>query len=154
MVKKQWWNKGRSLCLIFLLAVPFLYAQQKKGTGTLEVLVTDCHSAKGNLLISLFNNEKGFPSNPLSSYQQLVVKATAGTIKIKWDNIPEDVYAIAVLHDENGDGQLNTNFLGIPTEGFGFSNNKLGIAGPPSFQRASFTHQSKGTVMRIQLRND
>lgn len=153
MEKKPWWS--RSICCILFLLFTFInsQAQQKSNAGPLELIVTNCHTASGNLLVSLFNHEKGFPEDPHEAYLQRIVRPTVGIVKIKWDNIPAGVYAIAVLHDENNDGKMNTNLLGIPTEGFGFSNNKLGLAGPPSFQRASFLHRESGTVLRIQLRN-
>ncbi|MBK7290922.1 MAG: DUF2141 domain-containing protein [Chitinophagaceae bacterium] len=42
--------------------------------------------------------------------------------------------SIAILHDENDDGKMNSNFLGLPKEGYGFSNNVMGNFGPPLFQ--------------------
>ena len=51
-------------------------------------------------------------------------------------------YAIAILHDENDDGKMNTNFLGLPKEGYGFSNNVMGTFGPPTFSKASFQYNA------------
>ena len=48
-------------------------------------------------------------------------------------------YAIAAFHDEDRDGDLNTNLLGMPTEGYGFSNEARGTFGPPGFDAAAFT---------------
>ena len=47
-------------------------------------------------------------------------------------------YAISIIHDENNNDKLDTNFIGIPKEGFGFSNNPRIMFGPPSFEKASF----------------
>jgi len=48
---------------------------------------------------------------------------------------------MAVIHDENMNGKLDTNWLGIPKEGYGFSNNARGVAGAPSFSAASFQYE-------------
>jgi uncharacterized protein (DUF2141 family) len=59
---------------------------------------------------------------------------------------------VAVLHDENNDHKMNLSVFGLPKEGYAFSNNAMGLAGPPSFQKASFLHHSEKTVHRIKLR--
>jgi uncharacterized protein (DUF2141 family) len=101
----------------------------------------------------MYNQANGFPDAPQLAYSKRVAKAQRDAVTLEWNSIPLGTYAIAVLHDENGDGKMNTNLLGIPSEGFGFSNNKLGIAGPPSFQRASFEIKNADTKIVIKLRN-
>lgn len=67
-------------------------------------------------------------------------------------DIPPGSYAIAVIHDENMDGELETNFLGVPKEGYGFSNDAKGMIGAPSFPAASFSYDGKNLEMTISLR--
>ena len=59
---------------------------------------------------------------------------------------------IAVVHDENMNGKLDTNRLGIPTEGYGFSNGARAVLGPPSFSAASFRHDGGTLNLSIRLR--
>ena len=66
--------------------------------------------------------------------------------------VPEGEYAIAFLHDEDGNGDLARNFLGIPEEGFGFSNDAPPSFGPPSFRDASVTHQGGTTSLQAHVR--
>lgn len=66
-------------------------------------------------------------------------------------DIPPGSYAIAVIHDENMDGELETNFLGVPKEGYGFSNDAKGMIGAPSFSAASFSYDGKNLDMTISL---
>ncbi len=61
-------------------------------------------------------------------------------------------YAVAVFHDENGNGDLDTNFIGIPKEGYGFSNNPKSMMGPPEFKEAAFTVGEEDLEMLIQLK--
>ena len=60
-------------------------------------------------------------------------------------------YAIAVYHDKNKNGLLDTNMLGIPLEEYGFSNNARGRFGPASWSQAKFTVNKRTTVHRILL---
>jgi uncharacterized protein (DUF2141 family) len=66
------------------------------------------------------------------------------------ENLPFGDYAIKFYHDENGDNACNTNFLGIPSEGYGFSNNAKAFFGLPSFDKAKFTFDSTGMVVMIR----
>jgi uncharacterized protein (DUF2141 family) len=59
-------------------------------------------------------------------------------------------YAVSVLHDVNSNGDLDTNFLGIPKEPLGFSNGAKPKMGPPSFDAAKFTHGSEATKLQIK----
>jgi uncharacterized protein (DUF2141 family) len=154
MGKKQSW--ALKLFLIFVLFNALFLpvkATQEKVLSKLQVEINGIKSSKGVILVSVFNQENGFPDVPQLAYSKRVVKAKRDIVTLEWNPIAPGTYAIAVLHDENGDGKMNTNLLGIPSEGFGFSNNKLGIAGPPSFQRASFEIKKADTKIVIKLRN-
>ena len=56
-----------------------------------------------------------------------------------FDNVEPGEYALTVLHDENGNGKLDTNLLGMPKEGYGVSNNAFRRFGPPRFREAKIT---------------
>jgi uncharacterized protein (DUF2141 family) len=61
-----------------------------------------------------------------------------GKVVLTYTGLKDGVYAIAAIHDENGNGKLDTNFLGIPTEGIGISNNPQ-LMGAPKFDEAKFS---------------
>ena len=63
---------------------------------------------------------------------------------------PPGDYALSVIHDENGNGRLDTR-LGIPREGFAFSNNPRIWFGPPSFTAARFTLSANGTALNVRM---
>jgi uncharacterized protein (DUF2141 family) len=63
--------------------------------------------------------------------------AEPGTLRFAFPGLKPGRYAVAVYHDENDNGELDTNLLGIPTEGYGFSNDATGFAGPPDFDAAA-----------------
>lgn len=66
-------------------------------------------------------------------------------------DIPLGTYAIAISQDVNGNGKQDTNWIGIPKEPYGFSNNAKGKMGPPDFEDAKF-ELTKDLVINIELR--
>jgi uncharacterized protein (DUF2141 family) len=93
--------------------------------------------------VGLFSSEEEFLENAV--YGE-VVKATGSKVTVVFNSLPPGQYGISVIHDENENGELDSNFMGIPKEGFGFGNNAMGMFGPPSFKEASIkidpTHQT------------
>jgi uncharacterized protein (DUF2141 family) len=65
--------------------------------------------------------------------------------------LPKGKYAISIFHDTNEDGELSTNFIGIPKEPYGFSNNPKAKFGPPSFEQSLFEFVEDGQVIEIEL---
>jgi len=67
------------------------------------------------------------------------VNITEGKSSITFNYLEPGDYAIKFFHDENGNGQMETNIMGLPTEGYGFSNNATSFLGPPDFEDMLFT---------------
>ena len=65
-----------------------------------------------------------------------MIKASGDSITVVFENIKPGKYAVSVIHDANKNKELDKNKLGIPKEGFGFSNNVIGLMGPPTFESA------------------
>ena len=104
---------------------------------TVEVSVTGLRSTKGQVLVCLTTNRKAFPdcSKDAGSVRMAVKAADAGNFAV---HAPAaGIYAIAVVHDENGNNKLDKAIF-LPKEGFGFSRNPTITVGPPSFKSASF----------------
>jgi uncharacterized protein (DUF2141 family) len=123
---------------------------EKKGIIIIEV--EGSRNDKGYLLVSLFKEANGFPTDGKKAFRKTRVNVNKGITLVEWNDIPEGAYAAALLHDENNDQKMNLSMFGLPKEGYAFSNNAMGLAGPPSFQKASFFHQGERTVHRIKLR--
>ena len=119
----------------------------------ITITVTHLRNDKGHVLVSLFKNEEGFPAKTEKAFRKEKVNIINKKAVITFSSLPAGNYAIAILHDENDDMKMNTNFLGIPKEGYGFSNNVMGTFGPPSFNKASFKHQGNSvTYVTIRTR--
>ena len=81
----------------------------------------------------------------------MVIKVRYTEARCDFEAIPLGTYALAVIHDENSNGKLGTNWLGIPTEGYGFSNDAKAMLGKPSFADASFSYDRQTLDMTISL---
>ncbi len=106
-------------------------------TGTITVVVSGLKDMNGQISIGLYASKDGFPEKG-KEYKGKEVRVTEKTINYSFKDIPDGTYAIAVFHDSNNNGILDKNFLGIPKEGNGFSNNVEATFGPTSFEKAKF----------------
>ncbi len=117
-------------------------------TSTLTVNVSTFRSTRGALVCRLFAGPEGFPAK--ATYRaQARVPIPGTTATCAFPQLASGTYAVAVFHDENANGKLDTNFLGIPSEGVGVSNNKRPLIGPPSWSDAKFRLHGNAT---LQLR--
>ena len=131
---------------IFVFFVSMAYAQ----TGTINVEISGIEDPKGLMSIGLYSDEKGFPDDG-KEYKGTDVKVTGQTVVYTFKAVPFGTYTIAVFHDTNSNGKLDKNFLGIPKEGYAFSNNVFGTFGPPDFKDTSFELTGSKTI-NIQMR--
>ena len=121
--------------LTLALSALHLHAAQ---SATVHVDVTGLRSDHGRVWCFLYNSESGFPKDQNSSIQRTANAVRVNSSYCDFSDVPDGTYAISVYHDENGNGKLDSNFLGIPKEGVGASNDAKGHMGPPSFKDAKF----------------
>lgn len=134
-----------SLFIISLFSIGLSQAQ----TTSLEVNVNNIKSQKGSIRVGLFSNEKDFLKNPVEGK---VVKISGSDLTVVFENLKPGDYAISVIHDENENGELDSNGLGIPKEGFAFGNNSMGTFGPPSFEKAKIELRDQPVKQVIKLK--
>jgi uncharacterized protein (DUF2141 family) len=114
----------------------FLNVDLTGAAQDLVVIVKNVNDQPGNLMVGLFDSEKTFLKKALRGEK---VPAQPGTVRAVFKNVQAGEYAISAFHDSNGNEKLDTNFIGIPKEGVGFSNDAIGTFGPASFDKAKFT---------------
>ena len=124
-------SKMKKLSLSLTLLVSSMVAMD------ISVEVTDIEKRGGQLYVGLYDKNEGF-RDILKTYNKNIVNIDSSSIKIIFKNIPKGVYAISIFHDENENGKLDKNFLGIPIEGYGFSNNIRPILRGASFEESKF----------------
>lgn len=123
--------------IILISSISFLYSFFS-ASYTINVRVSGFKSEKGQLYACLYNKADGFPSSSNSAFQCLKSKIIKDGTIISFKDIPEGNYAVAVIHDENLNQKLDENFMGIPKEGYGASNNKLPKMSAPKFEASKF----------------
>jgi uncharacterized protein (DUF2141 family) len=116
----------------------------------LEVSVDHLRSDKGFVRFCLTADPANFPAC-IDDAQALTRSVPAGVHTIRFDALPRGDYAIAVIHDANGNRKLDT-FAGIPREGFGFSRNPAIGFGPPRFVAARFTLAGDAEKQQVRMR--
>jgi uncharacterized protein (DUF2141 family) len=116
----------------------------------ITVAVAGIKENEGEVNCSLYSKEKGFPmKKPVFAEQRVPVKSSSE--KCVFTNVPAGVYAVAVYHDEDGDGKVDTNMMGIPSEPVGVSNNPKPAMRAPTFDEAKF-EVSKDVSMKVVVR--
>lgn len=108
----------------------------KKEGVTVTVTIGSLRNENGYLSIALHNGETDFPGE--DAFMTQYVEVEDGSVEVIFKNVPAGEYAIAVMHDENGNEELDFNSYGMPIEGYGFSNEAQGEQGPPNFEDAAF----------------
>lgn len=140
--------KSSLIFTVFIFSSQLFLAQD-----VINVSVINLRNDKGHVLISLFRECEGYPDKPEKAFRKVRVGITGKSSFFVFSDVPPGNYSIAILHDENDDQKMNTNFFGFPKEGYGFSNNVMGTFGPPSCSRASFRHIiNSGERIIIQTR--
>jgi uncharacterized protein (DUF2141 family) len=119
--------------------------------NNLEVKIDNIKNDNGDILIGLYSNSQTFPRKVSDGR---IVKASKAGVIVAFHDLKPGPYAITVLHDENSNKDMDQSMIGIPKEGFGFSNNARIFLGPPSFDNAKFEIQpgTKDTHISIDLR--
>jgi uncharacterized protein (DUF2141 family) len=130
--------------IVLSLLLLFSIATQSQ---TLQIQINKIRSDKGNILVSVYNSEKGFPYDGVSCILMFSKKAVQGSISITTTDLTPGRYAIALFHDVDGNRKLTTNILGIPKEGYAFSNDASNIFGVPSFKDASFQFKADTSIV-------
>ena len=135
-----------SVAVIF---VPAILAQSA-GQATVIVKVTGLRSEKGQVRIAVFNSsEKWLGEQPVYSS---TINVDSQSVTWKIYDVPYGDYGIAVFHDENKNGKMDKNFVGIPLEPYGFSNNVRVTLGPPTWEKSKFVVKGPTTEVSIEVK--
>lgn len=143
--------------LLFTQVVPFAFAQtlDEYASGKLILKINLLRNKQGQLCLSLFAGEEGFPSDgakaTLSKCFSLQDLAENNEFSI--ENLPVGNYSLAIFHDENNDKILNLGMFGIPLESFGFSNNPKIRFSAPRYADCSFNLIEGNFNLTIDLKS-
>lgn len=118
-------------------------------SGKLTVNVTGVESAEGQIIVVLWNDGDGFPSDVQKAYRRVTARPQGGGARVQVPNVPPGRYAVMAFHDMDGNGAVKTNFIGLPKEPVGLSNYS---GGRPRFDRSLITIGAN-SVVSVELRS-
>ncbi len=137
--------------VLVFASLPAIALAQSPCPG-IHVKILDIRNSTGAVACALFESPEGFPTEFLHSATNImVIKIRDTQARCDFEDIAPGTYALAVIHDENMNGKLDTNWLGVPTEGYGFSNDATASLGAPSFSAASFAYDGRSLDLTIGL---
>lgn len=115
---------------------------------TMNIDVTNIKTANGKVFVALFDAD-GFAAN--KSLQGAAAGVTGDTVRVSFEGVAPGTYGVKVYHDVNGNGKLDRNLIGIPSEPYGFSNDAPVRMSPPRWADAAFEHTGGAAVQTITL---
>jgi uncharacterized protein (DUF2141 family) len=122
-------------------------------TGAISAEIGSLRNDRGTIFCSLYNSEDGFPMEGSKAFRRAQTKPRGGRATCTFPALPAGTYAIGLLHDENDNGKMDTNFVGLPKEGYGASNDAKATFGPPKFKDAKVELASGGVLtLKINVR--
>ncbi|MHB0753903.1 DUF2141 domain-containing protein [Polaribacter sp. M15] len=122
------------LIIVFIFSgISSTIAQEE--TFDLTVNISGLNSDKGTLMVAVYNKKEDFLKK---QFKGNLAKIKNKKSVVVFKNLPKGEYAVSFVHDENDNKKMDTNFLGIPKEDYGCSNNATGFMGPPKYDDANF----------------
>jgi uncharacterized protein (DUF2141 family) len=136
--------------LLALLMLPGIAFAKAPPTTTLTVTIKKVKDAKGTVRVGLFSLKDRWPVVKDASLGANA-KARKGTLKVSISGVKAGTWAVALFHDEDDDGEIDKSFIGIPTEGYGFSRDASATFGPPDFEDAAFKVADKPVHQAVTM---
>jgi uncharacterized protein (DUF2141 family) len=143
----------RRVLSMLALSATCLVGLARASCPGIHVTILNIRNSIGTVDCALFDSSSGFPTDTMRSAMRLTaMKVPERTARCDFEDLPAGKYALVVLHDENMNGRIDYNWLGIPREGYGFSNDARGTLGAPSFEKAAFVYDGKTLELSVSLR--
>lgn len=135
-----------------MLLLSFLVCKIAGAQSRIMVEIRNFRTETGICIICLYDNAGAF-SGKGEPLRILRIPVSNKGVSAVFEDIPAGTYAISVIHDANSNNRFDTNFIGIPVEGYGASQNKLPFAAAPRFDENKFSvHASADAAINIRLR--
>ena len=140
----------RSLAAVAFLTLCVVVQAQEAGTVRLEI--SGLQDASGDLYVAVYDSDDNWLGDETVMRQKVVIDdARDGDLVCSELQLPPGEYAFSVFYDVNNNGELDTNWIGIPKEPVAISNNARPSFGPPSYEDAVFTLGSEPVVQQIEI---
>lgn len=137
----------------FLRILPALLATVSVAEAAeLKITVRQVLPQQGEVLVALYDTAEGWPDQPRPTQTAQRLKADGDTMTLTFSELTPGRWAVMVLQDLNGNGRVDKNFVGLPKEPYGASNNRLPRMAPPAFADALVDVGPTGADVIIELR--
>ena len=120
--------------------------------GTLVLTINNLEAVRGSIFVAVYDKEDNFRRKEDPVVGRIIPVEKTPAMQVVFEGLNYGRYAVAVFHDQNGNGELDTNALGIPKEPYAFSNNPVVKWSPPAFQEAIFDFQKPRLSLNLELK--
>jgi uncharacterized protein (DUF2141 family) len=146
-------TKATAAVVLALLAAAVAEAQtsDSSSTNAIKVDVVGLHTNEGKVHCALYSSADGFPDDSAKAAKLTTAKIANERVVCEFPAVTPGEYAVSVYQDENSNGKLDRNFMGVPKEGVGASNDAKGSFGPPKFADARFLYEGGLQELTIHL---
>lgn len=138
------------LTILTILGYLLLSAFKDSGNANLHLEISNIKSSKGAMMVAIYDSKANFPTGKIT-IKNRISEVKVGKIVIEIPDIPKGKYAVAVFHDINDNNKIDKNFIGYPTEPFGFSKNFKPRVSAPKFEDCSIDIVEAKTKCHIIL---
>jgi uncharacterized protein (DUF2141 family) len=146
-----WRAVGLAAALVATCSTFGLTPTPMPAENVIHVEIGGLRNDKGQMLCALFSSADAFPTKADKAVARLTAKIAERQAVCDFTGVATGTYAVSVVHDENSNGKLDRNFIGMPREGVGASNDAKGHMGPPKFRAASFPYQGGWLDLKIHI---
>ena len=136
------------IIIAFIISHTVLNAQDRTDQKNIIVTISNLDNNKGKVFVALYDSENTFLDK---AYKSSITTIQNNSCEVVFKNVPKGIYAISLFHDENDNNKMDSNFLGIPKEDYGCSNNARGFMGPPKWKDAQFEISNNSVTQTIKL---
>ena len=133
-------------------ATPSAAQAASQGASVLHVDVVNLRNSTGQVICTLFNSPMAFPTDSTKALRQIAVPIKDNAAVCSFSGLAPGKYALVAFHDENSNGKFDRNWLGLPKEGYAFSNNVRPVFSPPSFKAAAFDYGGGDQWLTLVMR--
>lgn len=141
----------RTILLIITMIISGLTFESISESGKVIIEVEAIQNSKGTIRLGVYNKKENLWEEA-GVIKNVEGKINQNTCTLTVYNLPYGEYAFAMLHDENGNKKMDYNWLGIPEEGFGFSNNPKVSLSAPSFEETKFRLDAPQKVIKMKMK--
>ena len=149
-----WWKCTVRTLQLLVVALACQSALAEDLPGILEVEISGLKEASGNVYIAVYNSDSTWLGDEAVLNKKVVIAAALDGDLVRTElQLPMGDYALSVFYDKDNNGELNTNFIGLPKEPIALSNNAVAKFGPPKYADAVFHLGAEPQIQRISMRD-